>query len=198
MSACLQRFECWSQRANLPSVHEPAWLDRKGMGRAGRRCRPAVSAGRLGERLGLRPGQGRLPAWFQVAAELPARLPGPPARHPGQGHGRLTARLCPDRASYAADVGHWLEHRPDARTARGRLFRVRRWCRQRVPGMPVTGAGWKATPARGTGRSSSSGRTGARALAAKGRGSRSPGSATPGQQVLAAVLVGPSPALPPL
>ena len=83
MSACLQRFECWSQRANLPSVHEPGWLDRKGMGRAGRRCRPAVSAGRLGERLGrlgLRPGQGCLPAWFQVAAGCPpgflARLPG--------------------------------------------------------------------------------------------------------------------------
>ena len=45
--------------------------------------------------------------------------------------------------------------------------------------MPVTGSGWKATPARGTGRSSSTGRPGARALAAKGRGSRSPGSLHP-------------------
>ncbi len=98
-------------------------------GAVGRR----VSAGRLGERpgrLGLRPGQDRSPAWFQLAAGLPARPPGPPGRHPRQGHGHLTARLCRDRAGYAADAGRRREHRPDARTARTRH-------RPRPPLMPA-------------------------------------------------------------
>jgi hypothetical protein len=40
MSACLQRFEWRSQRANLPSLGEPGRHDRKGMGGTGRFCRP--------------------------------------------------------------------------------------------------------------------------------------------------------------
>ena len=46
------------------------------MDRAGRCCRPPGQARRLDEawRLGLRPGQDRSTAWFQLAAELPARL----------------------------------------------------------------------------------------------------------------------------
>jgi hypothetical protein len=40
MSACLQRFQWRSQRAKLPTLHEPGRPDRKGMGRAGRHCRP--------------------------------------------------------------------------------------------------------------------------------------------------------------
>ena len=123
MSACLRRFQWRSQRANLPTLHEPGRPDREGMGRAGPRWTVLSAAGSAsagsasGGRLGLRPGQDRSPAWFQLAA---ARPPGPPARHPRQGQGRLTARLCRDRASYAADVGRRREHRPDARTARTR------------------------------------------------------------------------------
>ena len=82
-------------------------------------ARPAGSAsGPAGSACGR--AKAARPAWFQLAAELPARPPGPRARHPRQGHGRLTARLCRDRASYAADVGRRREHRPDARTARTR------------------------------------------------------------------------------
>ena len=123
MSACLQRFQWRSQRANLPALHEPGRPDRKGMGRAGRCCRPpgqrrqarrAAWPARPAARA--RPLAGVVPAGRRAAA----RPPGPPARHPRQGHGRLAARLCRDRASYAADVGRWLEHRPDARTARTR------------------------------------------------------------------------------
>ncbi len=84
-------------------------------GAVGRR----VSADRLGERpgrLGLRPGQDRSPAWFHLVAELPAR---PPGRLPGI-HVKVTAAwlhvFAGDRASDAADVGRWLEHRSDART----------------------------------------------------------------------------------
>ena len=46
-------------------------------------------------------------------AVVPAGRPasGGRAEHPRQGHGRLAARLCRDRASYAADVGRCLEYR---------------------------------------------------------------------------------------
>jgi hypothetical protein len=78
------------------------------MGRAGRYRRSPVSPGRLG-RLGLQPGQDHSTAWFQLAAELPARLwsacPASTSRSRA-----LAARLCQGRASYAADVGRCLEH----------------------------------------------------------------------------------------
>jgi hypothetical protein len=73
------------------------------------------------------------------------------------------------------------------------IARVRRSCQQRVPGHACDRVHVSATSARGTGRSSSTGRPDATALAANGRGSRSPGSATPGHQDLAALLPGPSP-----
>ncbi len=60
-------------------------------------------------RLGLQPGQVRSTPWFQLAVKRPARL-WRACQHPRRGHGRLAARLCRDRASYAADVGLWLEH----------------------------------------------------------------------------------------
>ena len=78
-------------------------------GAVGRR----VSAGRLGERLGrlgLRPGQDRSPALFQLAGRAARPASWPAGRHPRHGHDRLAARLGRDRASYAADVGRWLEH----------------------------------------------------------------------------------------
>ncbi len=102
-------------------------------GPAGRR----VSAGRLG----LRPGQDRSPAWVELPAGLLAPLP-------GIHHGRLAARLCRDRASYAADVGRRLEHRPGASTARtGQACRffmspgVRAGYGQAHPYFPAAGLG---------------------------------------------------------
>jgi hypothetical protein len=107
MSACLQR----SQRSPNAPIY-PAWRrDRKGMGRAGRCYRGRGSVGRLGERLGPQPGQR--PLGGVVRAGRPAfRLAW---RHPRQGHLRPGARLCRDRASYAAVVGRCLERRPNAR-----------------------------------------------------------------------------------
>jgi hypothetical protein len=62
-------------------------------------------------------------AWARpIDGAVPAgrRPPGPLARHPGQGHGRLAARLRRDRVSYAAVVGRCLEHWLDAKGWRGR------------------------------------------------------------------------------
>jgi len=108
--------------------------------------------GGLGERLGrlgLRPGQDRSPAWFQLAAGLPADLL---ARLPGV-HVKVTVAwpnvYAGDRASYAAGVAGWnTDQMPRLREPR--IARVRRWCQQRVPGMLGTGPGWNATSARGT------------------------------------------------
>lgn len=52
MSACLQRFQWRSQRADPRGLHEPGRSSRKGMGRAGQGCRSRVSAGRLDGRHG--------------------------------------------------------------------------------------------------------------------------------------------------
>jgi hypothetical protein len=60
---------------------------------------------------------------------LPASWPS--ARHPRQGHGRLTARLCRDRASYAADfAAGWITD--------GAGFNFRLGLRQPLPGVHVT------------------------------------------------------------
>jgi hypothetical protein len=70
MSACLQSFQGRSHRADLLSLYEPGRRDRKGMGRAGR-YRPVASQLRQA-----RPATrlSSLEAWYQLAAELPARL----------------------------------------------------------------------------------------------------------------------------
>lgn len=105
-----------SQRANLPTLHEPGRPDRKGIGRAGWRCR------RRSASAGSACGPGKTARWrgFRWLPSCPPSLLACLPRHPRQGHGCPTARLCRDRAIDAADVGRWLEHRPDVRTARTR------------------------------------------------------------------------------
>ncbi len=199
MSACLQRFQRRSQRANLPALREPGRPGRKGMGRAGRRCRspgqrrqarraarPARPAARA------RPLAGVVPAGRRAAR--PASWPAWPAstsrsRSPDRtsvpGPGRLCRRRrppagtparcqdCPDPASPASAA-----HASSAFPRPGPGGMRRRPAvpdDRRVPAAQAPGR-WQ------------------RMDAVPGH----PGSATPGHQDLAAVLAGPSPALPPL
>jgi hypothetical protein len=134
MSACLRRFQWRSQRANLPTLRKPGRPDRKGIGRAGRGCRPpgprrqARRAARPAARA--RPLAGVVPAGRRAAR----RPPGLSARHPRQGHGCLTARLCRDRASYApTPAAAWNTDRVPGLPGPG-IARVRRSCWQRDPG----------------------------------------------------------------
>lgn len=103
MSARLQRPQRRSRRANLPNLREPGRRDRRAWavvdGTVGRRSAPAglaasaCSPGKTGRRRG---------------SSWPPSCPpasGAHARHPRQGHGRLTALLCRERAGYAGDVG---------------------------------------------------------------------------------------------
>jgi len=146
------------QRHLLPASSFPTWApgrhDREGMGRPGRYCRRRVSAGRLGERLGrlgLRPGARPLDGVVPVGRRAARRPPGPPTRHPRQGHGRLAARLCrgpgqlcrrrqplAETLTRCYDCPNPASPAPadDASSA--------------FPGTPATGSGRNATSARGT------------------------------------------------
>jgi hypothetical protein len=173
MSACLQRFQRRSQRANRPGLHEPGRPDRKGLGprwtvlsAAG--SAPAGSAnglagsvsgtGKTARRCGSSwpprspPGLlARLPgiqvmvtsAWlYAFAGTGPAR---PPMSAAGCNTGRMPGLPEPGIPASAADASD--------------VF----------PGMPGTGSEVEYDIA--PGRSSSTGRPDARALAANGRGS---------------------------
>jgi hypothetical protein len=101
-----------SAAATVPSAVPglPGRRGRKGMGRAGRYRRSPVSPGRLGGSV-CSPGTAARRRSSSRPPSCPP-APGPPARHPRQGHTRLAARLCRDRADYAACLEHW----PGART----------------------------------------------------------------------------------
>jgi hypothetical protein len=199
-SACLQRFQRRSQRANLPVCMSLAGPTGKGMGRAGRCCRlpgqlrqaqrtawPARSQARA------RPLGGVVPAGRR--ARRPASWPARPAsgswsRPPGctplPGPGQLRRRCRPLAVTPAGCQDCPNPASPASAADASDVF----------PGMPATGSEVEYDIA--PGRSSSTGRPDARALAANGcRLPDQPGPATPGHQDLAAVLAGPSPALPP-
>ncbi len=162
MSACLQRFQWRSQCANLSSLDEPGWHDPKGMGGAGRFCRmpgPRRQARRAARpaRPTARPHRGR-----RRGSSWPSGLLGPPARYPRLGHGRLTARLCQGpgqlcrRRRPLAGTPIRCQDCPSPASSASAAC-----ASSAFPGMPATGSGWNATSARGTGRSSSTGRPGA-------------------------------------
>jgi len=142
---------------------------------AGSTCGPGRTAHRRGPS---RPPSCPSPFWPACTAST--SRPRPPGGTPVPG----------DRASYAADVSRWLEHRPDATTARTRHRPRSRACPRPGPG------GRRRRPAAPDDRRVLA-VLAPGALAANGR-SRSPGSATPGHQDLAVVLARLSPALPPL
>ena len=101
MSASLQRFQCRSQHANLPTLRK-----------AGRRVSDAWSApagsasGSAGSACG--PGKDRSPVCFQLAAELPGLLAHLPGIYVKVTVAWPTVRA--GRPSYAAKLSCWLEH----------------------------------------------------------------------------------------
>ena len=84
--------------ATVPSAVPglPCRRGRKRMGRAGRYRRSPVSPGGLGGSV-CSPGTAARRRSSSWPPSCPP-APGPPARHPRQGHTRLAARLCRDRA----------------------------------------------------------------------------------------------------
>ncbi len=84
--------------ATVPSAVPglPCRRDRKGMGRAGRYRRSPVSPGGVGGSVCSPSTAARRRSSSWPPGCPPA--PGPPARHPRQGHTRLAARPCRDRA----------------------------------------------------------------------------------------------------